>query len=121
MSKSNKVTKAWSEAIGRAFSPELVEVEAADGRKQTQLVNPENGTIVLAVNKTGKEAEDALAENAGVPFLDAAFTELDVKGPNKGNQVDKADNSVPVPSDRPGAATEAEKSKNADKLAEDKG
>lgn len=119
MSKSSKVTKAWAEKLGRTISFELNEVEAADGRKQTQMVNPE-GTIVMAVNATGKEAEDLLVEHAGEPFLHSAFSREDVAGPNQANQVNKSDTSVPVPSDRPGAAVEAKKDKDADSLGEDK-
>jgi hypothetical protein len=114
-----KVTEAFTKSVGRPFAPRLVEVEAHDGRKQTQLVNPENGAIMLAVNKTGDEAVEAFVENAGVPFLDAAFSQPEIDGPNQANQLDKSDNNVRVPAGNPGAAVEADKSDTADKLAED--
>lgn len=120
MGKLSKVQKAWSDKVGRSIAFESKEVEAADGRKQTQLINPETGSIVVAVNATGDEAVKSLVENAGAPFLDDAFTELDVEGPNQGNQVNKSDDQVAKPSSRPGAAVEAKKDKDADKLGEDK-
>lgn len=121
MGKVNqKVAKAWSDSVGRKIAFELEEVKAADGREQTQLINPETGSIVLAVNKVGDEAVKALVENAGVPFLDAAFSQPEIDGPNQANQVNKSDNSVPTPAGNPGAAVEAKKDKNADSLGEDK-
>lgn len=123
MGKSNvnaKVAKAWSDSVGRKIDFELREVEAADGRKQTQLINPENGSLVVAVNLTGDEAVKSLVENAGALFIDAGFTQPEIDGPNQANQVDKSDFSVPTPAGNPGAAVEAEKGKDADKLAEDK-
>ena len=114
-----KVTKAFTESVGRQFAPKLREVEAHDGRKQTQLINPENGSIMLAVNLTGDEAVQKFVDNAGVTFLDAAFSQPEIDGPNQANQLDKADNNVKTPASNPGAAVEAEKGKNADKLEED--
>ena len=115
----SKVAKAWSESVGREIAFELKVVKAADGREQTHLINPESGSVVVAVNGTGDEAEKRLVENAGSPFLDQPFTWTELEGPNKGNQVNKADLSVPTPAGNPGAAIEAEKGKDADKLAED--
>lgn len=120
MSKLTKVQKAWSDSVGRPIAFEVEEVKHFDGREQTRLINPETGSIVVAVDAVGDEAEALLVENAGVPFLDQAFSPEDIAGPNEGNQVNKSDSSVPVPSSRPGAAVEAKKSKDADKLAEDK-
>lgn len=117
MSKLNKVQKAWSDKVGREIAFELRELEAYDGRKQTQLINPENGAIVVAVNATGADAQAILVERAGEPFIDAGFTVNDIKGPNKGNQLNKADNNVPIAEDRPGPAIEAKKGPNADDLA----
>ena len=119
MSKLNKVQKAWSDKVGREIAFELRELEAHDGRKQTQLINPENGAVVVAVNATGADAQAILVERAGEPFIDAGFTVNDIEGPNQANQFDKSDNNVPVASDRPGPAVEAKKSKDADKLFED--
>ena len=116
MSKLNKVQKAWSDKVGREIAFELRELEAHDGRKQTQLINPETGGIVVAVNASGAEAQDILVARAGEPFIDAGFTELDLEGPNQGNQVNKSDIDVPVPSTRPGGALEAKKPKNADEI-----
>lgn len=116
MGKLNKVQKAWSDKVGREIAFELRELEAFDGRVQTQLINPETGSIVVAVNAAGEEARTILVERAGEPFIDAGFTELDLEGPNQGNQVNKADIDVPVPSTRPGGALEAKKSKNADEI-----
>lgn len=115
-----KVTKAFTESVGRPFAPTLKEVEAADGRKQTQLVNPENGSIMLTVNLTGDEAVEKLVENAGAPYLDAAFSQPEIDGPNQANQLDKSDDNVRVPASNPGAAVEAKKTKDAGELAEDK-
>lgn len=121
MSKVNsKIAKAWSKSVGREIAFEVKEVEAADGRKQTQLYNPENGSLVVAVNLVGEDAEKKLVENAGVSFIDPAFDWLEIEGPNQGNQINKADNDVATPSDRPGAAIEAKKDKDAGALAEDK-
>lgn len=119
MSKLNRVQKAWSNSVGRDIAFEAKEVEAADGRVQTQLINPETGAIVVAVNAVGDEAQEKLVENAGAPFIDAAFTWTEIEGPNKANQVNKSDSSVPIPASNPGAAVEAKKTKDADKLAED--
>lgn len=118
---NEQVTEAFTKSVGRPFEPRLVEVETHDGRKQTQLINPENGALVLAVNKTGSEAVDAFVENAGTTFLDAAFSQPEIDGPNQANQLDKDDNDVKTPAGNPGPAVEAKKSENADKLAEDKG
>ncbi len=117
MSKLNKVQKAWSDKVGREIAFELRELEAHDGRKQTQLINPENGAIVVAVNATGADAQAILVERAGEPFIDAGFTVNDIKGPNKGNQLNKSDNNVPIAEDRPGPAIEAKKGADADSLA----
>lgn len=117
---STKVTKAWADKLGREIKFELREVEAHDGRVQTQMVNPENGTIVLAVNKTGDEAVEAFVENAGTTFLDPAFSQPEIDGPNQANQLDKSDDNVRTPASNPGPAVEADKSKDADKLEEDK-
>lgn len=119
MSKLNKVQKAWSDKVGREIAFETRELKAYDGRKQTQLINPENGAIVVAVNLVGDEASRVLVERAGEPFIDAGFTVNDIEGPNQANQFDKSDNNVPVASDRPGAAVEAKKTDEADKLLED--
>ena len=118
---NDEVAKAWSESVGRQIGFQLLEVEAADGRVQTQLISPETGSVVVAVNATGDEAVRRLVENAGATVLDDTFTQLEVAGPNQANQVNKSDASVPVPSDRPGAAVEAPKSADADKLEEDLG
>lgn len=120
MATLNKVQKAWSNSVGREIAFKTVEVEAADGRKQTQLINPENGSVVAAVNATGDEATAVLVERAGEPFIDAAFTWAEIEGPNQGVQVNKADIDVARADDKPGSAIEAKKSKNADSLAEDK-
>lgn len=117
---NQKVAKAWSDAVGRKIDFELREVEAFDGRKQTQLINPESGSVVVAVNLTGDDAVKSLVENAGVSFLEASFSQPEIDGPNQANQLDKSDNNVKTPAGNPGAAVEAEKSKDADKLAEDK-
>ena len=118
---NEKVAEAWSNSVGRKIAFELRVVEAADGRKQTQLINPESGSLVVAVNATGDDAVQKLVENAGVTFLDDPITWAEVEGPNQGNQVNKADLSVPTPDSRPGAAVEAQKSASADSLAEDVG
>lgn len=120
MPNLNKVQKAWSDKVGRAIAFETKEVKAFDGREQTQLINPENGSVVVAVNATGDEAKDRLVEQAGVAFIDAAFSQPEIDGPNQANQLDKDDNNVQTPAGNPGAAVEAKKSKDADKLAEDK-
>lgn len=121
-SSLSEVAKAWSDKVGRNIAFETVVVKAADGREQTQLLNPENGgSVVVAVNATGEAAEKILVERAGEPFIDDAFTWAEIEGPNKANQVDKADVNIPTPAGSPGAAVEAEKSENADKLAEDRG
>lgn len=120
MPNLNKVQKAWSEKVGRPIAFELKEVEAFDGRKQTQLINPETGAIVVAVNLVGDEAKDKLVENAGTTFIDAGFSQPEIDGPNQANQLDKGDVNVKVPAGNPGAAVEAPKNKDADKLAEDR-
>lgn len=120
MSNVNEtVAKAWSDKVGRKINFECVEVEAHDGRKQTQLINPETGAVVVAVNATGSDAEKVLVERAGEPFIDAAFSQPEIDGPNQANQLDKSDNNVRVPAGNPGAAVEAGKGDNADKLEGD--
>lgn len=121
MSKSTQsdVKKAWNESVGRSINWRLVEVEAHDGRKQTQLINGD-GAIVVAVNLTGEDAYKKLAENAGVTFLDAAFSQPEIDGPNQANQLDKSDNNVKRPASNPGPAVEADKSSQAGELEEDK-
>lgn len=116
---NKKVAEAWSKKVGRKINFELLEVEAADGRKQTQLINPEEGSVVVAVNATGSDAVDTLVERAGDIFIDPAFDWYEIQGKNKANQVNKSDISVETPADGPGAAIEAKKGKNADKLSED--
>lgn len=116
----SKVAKAWSEKVGREIAFKTVEVEAKDGRKQTQLINPETGGVVVAVNLVGDEAVEALVANAGTTFIDPAFDWVEVEGGNEAHQVDKADVSVSRPDSKPGAAVEAEKSKDAGELAEDR-
>ena len=120
MSKLNKVQEAWSKSVGRQIEFEIKEVKTADGREQTQLINPETGSIVVAVNLTGDEARKKLVENAGAPFLDAAFTWAEIEGPNQANQLDKSDFNVKAPAGNPGPAVEAPKSEDADKLEEDR-
>lgn len=116
---NEEVQKAWSDAIGRPVNFELLEVETHDGRKQTQLINGENGAIVCAVNLTGKDAVRKLVDNAGVAFLDPAFDVLEIEGPNQANQLDKG-GAVARPSDRPGVAVEAEQADDAGALPEDR-
>lgn len=118
-SKNAKVTEAYTKSVGRPFAPFLREVKAHDGREQTQLINPENGSIMLAVNLTGSDAVDKLVENAGTTFLDPAFSQPEIDGPNQANQLDKSDDNVKVPASNPGAAVEAEKGPNADKLSDE--
>lgn len=98
MSKSftnAEVTKAWTEKVGRPVKFELLEVEAFDGRKQTQLINADvaqqsggAGGVVVAVNQTGEAAIKTLVENAGVPFLDGQFGTDDIDGPGEVVEVD---------------------------------
>lgn len=118
---NERVAKAWSEKVGRDISFELLEVEAHDGRKQTQLINPETGAIVVAVDAVGDRAVETLVHRAGEPFIHDAFTQLEIDGPNQANQVNKSDTDVPTPAGAPGAAVEAEKSEDAGSLAEDQG
>lgn len=107
---NSKVAKAWSEAVGRKIDFELREVEAADGRKQTQLINPETGSVCVAVNLTGSDAVDKLVENAGVSFLEAAFSQPEIDGPNVANHVEKHGSPV-APADGPGGAVEVKTTK----------
>lgn len=109
----NKVQKAWSDKVGRDIAFKQVNVTTFDGREQTQLINPETGAIVVAVNKVGEKAQVALIENAGAPFIDAAFSQPEIDGPNVSNQVDKGAD-VPRPANNPGAAVETETKKPSD-------
>lgn len=118
MATQTQVKKAFDESVGRPINWSFREVEASDGRKQTQLINGD-GAVVLAVNLTGDEAYQKLLDNVGTTFIDAAFDTLEMEGPNQANQLDKADDNVKTPSSRPGPALEAEKNANAGKLAED--
>lgn len=118
--KLNEVQKAWSDKVGRNIAFEVKELKAFDGRKQTQLINPETGSVVVAVNATGEKAEKILVEQAGVTHIDAGFDWAEMEAPNQANQLDKSDNNVKTPAGNPGPAVEAPKSKNADKLEGDK-
>lgn len=74
------VREAWSEKVGRSIQFETVEVQTVDGRKQTHLINPETGSVVVAVNATGEKALQVLVDNPGVTFIDEAFTLLETEG-----------------------------------------
>lgn len=87
-SRVNKqVADAWSAKVGRYINFELLEVEAADGRKQTQLINPEEGSVVVAVNATGDDAIKTLVREAGSTFIDGAFGQDELDGPGEVNEV----------------------------------
>jgi len=88
MSKNAQVTKAWSEVVGRPVNYELQEVVTHEGRKQTQLINVDTRSIVVAVNLTGSDAVDSLVKNAGAIIIDDAFTQPEIDGPGSVVNVD---------------------------------
>ena len=65
------VLDRWDEVVGKKDRYDLVEIEAHDGTKQTQLLDKQTGSITVAVDGTGQEALNRLYENAGAPRLDA--------------------------------------------------
>lgn len=65
------VLALWSEKAGRKDNFDLREVESLDGVKQTQLINKETGSLVVAVNATGADALKTLTERCGDPYIDA--------------------------------------------------
>lgn len=88
MSKNAQVTKAWSDVVGRPVNYELKEVTTHDGKGQTQLINTDTRSIVVAVNLTGQDAVDSLVKNAGAIIIDDAFTQPEVDGPGSVVNVD---------------------------------
>lgn len=74
------VLEAWSDKAGRKDNFDLREVESLDGVKQTQLINKETGSLVVAVNATGDDALKVLGERVGDPFIDPGVNPKEAQG-----------------------------------------
>lgn len=76
-----EVLELWSDKAGRKDNFDVREVESLKGVKQTQLINKETGSLVVAVNATGEEAWQILGERCGDPFIDAGVNPKEAQGP----------------------------------------
>lgn len=82
MAKFSKeqVLELWSDKAGRKDAFDLREVESEAGVKQTQLINKDTGSLVVAVNATGADALQTLGERCGDPFIDAGVNPKEAQG-----------------------------------------
>lgn len=74
------VLELWSDKAGRKDAFDVREVESLDGVKQTQLINKDTGSLVVAVNATGDAAFQILGERCGDPFIDAGVNPKEAQG-----------------------------------------
>lgn len=76
----DEVLELWSDKAGRKDNFDLREVESLDGVKQTQLVNKETGSLVVAVNGHGEDAINVLGRRVGDPFIDPGVNPKEAQG-----------------------------------------
>lgn len=76
----SEVLELWSDKAGRKDAFDLREVESEAGVKQTQLINKDTGSLVVAVNATGEDALQTLGERCGDPFIDAGVNPKEAQG-----------------------------------------
>lgn len=75
-----QVLALWSDKAGRKDNFDLRVVESLDGVKQTQLINKETGSLVVAVNGDGDEAINILGRRVGDPFIDPGVNPKEAQG-----------------------------------------
>lgn len=75
-----QVLELWSDKAGRKDNFDLREVESLDGVKQTQLINKETGSLVVAVNGHGEDAINVLGRRVGDPFIDPGVNPKEAQG-----------------------------------------
>ena len=76
-----QVLKAWSEKAGREDAFDLRNVTSADGTVQTQLINKDNGSLVVAAD--GENAFDTLLEQVGTALIDAGVNPKEASEDNE--------------------------------------
>lgn len=64
------VIRAWSDKAGQQDRYDLRVIETEDGKKQTQLVDKFTGSLTIAVDGEGAEANRTLVERAGDALID---------------------------------------------------
>lgn len=75
-----EVLELWSDKAGRKDNFDLRVVESIDGVTQTQLINKETGSLVVAVNGDKDSAIQTLGERCGDPFIDAGVNPKEAQG-----------------------------------------
>lgn len=75
-----QVLELWSDKAGRKDNFDLRVVESLEGVKQTQLINKETGSLVVAVNGDGDEAINILGRRVGDPFIDPGVNPKEAQG-----------------------------------------
>lgn len=94
MATKAQVLKAWNEKAGRKDAFEVRNVEAADGTVQTQLLNKENGSLVVAAD--GENAFDKLAEHVGDFIVDAGVNPKEASEDNEVSYTEKGALATPT-------------------------
>ncbi len=62
--------KAWNEHAGKVDQFDVRVVEGVDGKKQTQLIDKDTGSLCVAVDGDGNDVWKTLTEQAGVWKID---------------------------------------------------